>query len=204
MPLDRIIATAIAIVDEQGADALSMRTLAHRLDSGTATLYRHFNSRAQLIAHIVDAVLGEIDLDVAEPSDASWRDVCEHAADHMFNVLVRHPNVAPLLLGQIPNGPNAAAGRELLIATLLQAGFSPAIAAQAYATLSRYVLGFAIQAHQPDADAAQYHSQQLDLESLPATAAVAEHLPVPIAREFAFGLDLILNGLAQQLDRPRR
>src|SRR5689334_21438086 len=60
LPLDRIIATAIEIVDEEGADALSMRTLAQRLESGTATLYRHFGSRAQLVAHVVDAVLGEV------------------------------------------------------------------------------------------------------------------------------------------------
>ena len=38
------------IIDEEGADALSMRSLAQRLDSGTATLYRHFPNRAALIA----------------------------------------------------------------------------------------------------------------------------------------------------------
>jgi hypothetical protein len=39
VPLERIVATAARIVDEDGSDALSMRTLAQRLGSGTATLY---------------------------------------------------------------------------------------------------------------------------------------------------------------------
>ena len=38
VPLERIVATALQIVDEEGADALSMRTLAQRLGSGTACL----------------------------------------------------------------------------------------------------------------------------------------------------------------------
>src|SRR2546430_1768414 len=58
LPLDRIVATALRIVDEQGADALSMRSLAQALDSGTATLYRHFANRAELIAQVVDRVFG--------------------------------------------------------------------------------------------------------------------------------------------------
>ncbi|MFK0108449.1 helix-turn-helix domain-containing protein [Streptomyces sp. NPDC091217] len=46
VPPDRIIAMALRIVDEEGTEALSMRALAERLGSGTATLYRHFGKRA--------------------------------------------------------------------------------------------------------------------------------------------------------------
>src|ERR1700745_1748683 len=45
IPLDRIVTTALQIVDDEGADALSMRTLAQRLDSGPPTLYRHVTGR---------------------------------------------------------------------------------------------------------------------------------------------------------------
>ena len=50
IPLERIVDTALQIVDEQGADALSLRALADRLSSGTATLYRHVSGRAELMS----------------------------------------------------------------------------------------------------------------------------------------------------------
>ena len=49
--------------EEEGADALSLRALAQRLESSTATLYRHFDSRADLLAQVVDRIFGEIDVD---------------------------------------------------------------------------------------------------------------------------------------------
>jgi tetracycline repressor-like protein len=82
---------------------------------------------------------------------------------------------------------------------LLRNGFAPAIAAHAYATLARYVLGFAIQQSgasdiQRDAELADaFH--QLDRSRFPATVAVADDLPVPLSEEFAFGLQLIVAGL---------
>lgn len=199
--VDRIIDTAVQIVDEQGADALSMRALAQALDSGTATLYRHFDNRGQVIAHVVDRVLGEVELNAEELSALDWQQACKSVARSMFDVLHRHRNVAPLLVGQAPVGPNALAQRERLIAILLDNGFPPQLAARSYATLARYVLGFAIQltgdSRPEDARlAGVFH--RLDPELFPATVSVADHLPVPLADEFAFGLDLIVNGLARE------
>ena len=145
IPLDRIVTTALEIVDEQGADALSMRTLAHRLNSGTATLYRHFAGRADLVAHVVDRVFGAIELDVAKFSTMSWQEACKSACHSMFDGLRRHRNVTTLLVESVPIGPNALAARERMIAFLLGNGFPPALAARSYATLARYILGFAVQ-----------------------------------------------------------
>jgi len=62
-PLGRefILDAALAIIDTHGAEALTMRALAAQLDSGTATLYRHFPNRAALIADVIDRVLSTID-----------------------------------------------------------------------------------------------------------------------------------------------
>ncbi|TLH65888.1 TetR/AcrR family transcriptional regulator [Mycolicibacterium cosmeticum] len=196
MPLERMITTAIAIVDEHGADALSMRSLASALGSGTATLYRHFASRAELVAAVVDAVLGEVSAEAPAWADTSWRHACEGAAHTLFTVFNRHPNVAPLLIDQIPSGPHAAAAREQIIGALLAGGFSPRDAAKTYTTLSRFVLGFAIQARGTHADDdPSAAAATIDPDTHPHTAAVAEHLPIPLAEEFAFGLSLLLDGL---------
>jgi AcrR family transcriptional regulator len=205
IPLDRIVTTALQIVDDDGADALSMRTLAQRLESGTATLYRNFASRADLIAHVVDRVFGTAELDVASLSTMPWQEACKAAAHSMFDALRAHQNVTPLLAEDVPIGPNALAARERMIAFLLANGFPPALAARSYATLARYVLGFAIQLTSPHGDlddaglARVFHD--LDPGQFPATVKVSDHLPVPLEDEFAFGLDLIIDGLTQALRR---
>jgi AcrR family transcriptional regulator len=203
--VDRIVATALQIVDDDGADALSMRTLAQRLNSGTATLYRHFTGRADLIAGVVDLVFGSVEIDAAKLRNMTWQEACKTGACAMFDVLRQHPNVAPLLGADVLIGPYAMAGREGLIAILLDNGFPPALAARSYATLARYILGFAIQltSHREDLDdvglSQVFHN--LDPRQFPATVKVADSLPVSLEDEFSFGLELIIDGLTQTLAR---
>jgi TetR/AcrR family transcriptional regulator, tetracycline repressor protein len=207
VPLERIIDAAVQIVDEEGADALSMRTLAQRLGSGTATLYRHFDSRSALVAHVVDRMFGGIEISDAELAAMGWRDACRTTVQAMFDAVSRHEKVAPLLVEGIPVGPNAMAMRERCIALLLADGFPPQVAARAYATLSRYVLGFAIQVRgHHDAEQTSKDSQAsavlhaADPSLYPATAAVADWMPVPLEDEFRFGLELVLDGLGRLRD----
>lgn len=206
LPLDRILATALELVDEQGADALSMRSLAQRLGSGTATLYRHFGSRSELVALLVDRMIGEIDMRVL--ATLPWQQACMSFAQSTFDALTKHANVASLLIGRIPVGLNALAQRELVLSVLLDNGFAPATAAHAYATMSRYVLGFAIQLSGSTAATAEgdveasaaFH--RLDPSRYPATVAVADELPVPLGEEFDFGLRLIVAGLERSQGSP--
>ncbi|WNZ10828.1 helix-turn-helix domain-containing protein [Streptomyces sp. 11x1] len=60
---------ALRIVDAEGAEgaeALSMRALAERLGSSTATLYRHFGNRAGLVTQVVDHMFGLVEPDDRE------------------------------------------------------------------------------------------------------------------------------------------
>jgi AcrR family transcriptional regulator len=200
--LDRIVTTALEIVDEDGADALSMRTLAQRLNSGTATLYRHFAGRAELVAAVVDKVFGSIEIDVEGLSALPWQEACKAGARSMFDGVRQHHNVTPLLADDVPTGPNALATRERMLAFLLVNGFPPELAAKSYATLARYVLGFAMQlgTDPPDDASAAATFRHLDPSRFPATVSLADHLPVPWEDEFTFGLDLITDGLARALD----
>lgn len=202
LPLDRIVEAALELVDEQGADALSMRSLAQRLGSGTATLYRHFANRAELVAALVDRMFGEIDLTESVGSRAAWQEACISFAQRAFDALACHGNLAPLLIGHIPMGPNALAQRELVLSILLDNGFAPEVAARSYATMWRYILGFAMQvsesaAAEPDNDAISTAFHQLEPERYPATHAVADSLPVELTEEFTFGLRLLVAGLEQ-------
>lgn len=199
---DRIIDAALRIVDAEGADELSMRLLAQRLNSGTATLYRHFANRGEVVAHVVDRVFSGVAFDVEQLRTMTWQEACRTVARGMFDALRRHRNVAALLVEHAPGGPNAMAQRELLIAIFLENQFPPPLAARCYATLARYVLGFAIQTTDTagnDTDDVSFASvlDRPDPERFPAIATVAEHLPVALEDEFTFGLDLIMAGLTQ-------
>ena len=204
LPVARMLAAAVELLDERGAEALSMRSLAQRLESGTATLYRHFSNRSELVSAVIDHILGEVDFDAQAVAGLTWQQACTSHAQHLFDALSRHGNVASLLIDYTPMGPNALVNRELCLSVLLDNGFPPAVAAHAYATLARYVLGFAIQlagsaaaSGQQDAElSAAFH--ELDPSRYPATVAVAVDLPVPLEEEFAFGLQLIVAGLEQR------
>lgn len=202
IPGERIVAAALQIIDDEGAEALSMRNLAQRLNSSTATLYRHFPNRAALIVDVIDRVLGEVDLDSAD-MDTTWRQACHRLAHATFGALSRHRNVAPLLAEHPPIGPNAMALREHWFSVMLRHGFPSQPAAHGTVMLARYALGFATQLVAPPATTAQIFAalRGADMASFPATATVAHLLPVSLEDSFALGLDMILDGLGQLRDR---
>ncbi|WP_431236213.1 TetR/AcrR family transcriptional regulator (plasmid) [Mycolicibacterium psychrotolerans] len=80
-------------MDEDGADALSMGNLAQRLDSGTATLYRHFTGRADLVAQVVDGVLADAHLDDEATDGMAWQQACTTLAHSLFDVFAAIPTL---------------------------------------------------------------------------------------------------------------
>ena len=75
---------------------------------------------------VVDRMLEDLHLD--PHTELSWQEACITFAQAMFDALARHGNVAPLLIGLVPMGPNALAQRELVLSVLLAGGFPPATA----------------------------------------------------------------------------
>ena len=59
---DQIAAAALAVIDRDGLDALSMRTVARQLGIGAMSLYRYVTDRDQLEDLVVDLVLGAVDI----------------------------------------------------------------------------------------------------------------------------------------------
>lgn len=198
---DKIIATALQIVDDVGPEAFSMRMLADRLRSGTATLYRHVASKAEILAYVVDRVLGELPADDLDSSRQTWQQACARIAEDLFRVLNAHPKLVPLLFSQVPIGPNGLTVRERAIAVFLTKGFPPNLAARAYTTMAHYVTGFVIQQHaagpsqsRENADLRRFY-RNLDAKAYPATIKVAEFLGASADHEFQFGLKMVIDGL---------
>lgn len=187
-----------------------MRLLAERLNTSTATLYRHVSGKEELMVYVVDRLLADVQTaeDEEERSPRSWQDAARQLAVRLHRALSEHPNVLPLLVAQIPVGPSAMAVREQSIATFVRFGFSPRLAARAYTTIAQFVIGFAVlERGSPtpaDAAALAEHYRRLDPELYPHTIAVAEALTsVPLEDEFLEGLEIILSGIHRNHRRTR-
>lgn len=210
VPVDRITEAALLILDEDGAEALTMRAVATRLKSSTATIYRHFPNRADLIIHVIDRVLGEADTDATNYRHLGWRQGCEKIAGEIFEAFRRHRSAALLLADHTPTGPNAAAVRERMLAVLLDGGFDAQVAARCGAMLGHLVLGFAIQlggereTSRTDREAFRKAIHALDMTRFPATDAVrrARWRPTTLDEEFSFALEMTLDGITR-LPRSR-
>jgi AcrR family transcriptional regulator len=206
MPVDRVVAAALEMVDEVGPGEFSMRLLAKQLRSSTATLYRHFASKDEILVHVVDHVLGEIPRHLPYlAATARWQERLAAGAEALFRTLKEHPKVAPLFADHIPLSPRGLAGREAAISSLLAGGFAPEVAARAYTVVGRYVIGFAGQLRDssttgPEEDQEiQDFYRSLDPGHYPATLSAAEFLPSSLDDEFRFGLNLIIDGLSRHL-----
>jgi AcrR family transcriptional regulator len=209
MPFDRVIVAAVELVDEVGAGEFSMRLLAQRLRSSTATLYRHFASKDEIFVHVVEHVLGEVPRHLPElAATSTWQDRLVAGAEALFRTLKQHPKVARLLGDQVPIGPRGLAGREAAIGILLAGGFPAELAARAYTAVGHYVVGFAAQlpagetSEQEENQALREFYRDLDPVRYPATTTSAPFLPSSLEDEFQFGLRLIVEGLAKQLPHP--
>ena len=102
IPVDRIVVAALQIIDEAGMDGLSMRSLAKRLNSSTATLYRHFPTREALAQSVIDRVMQEVDVDAASYRSLGWRQACEKIAAGTFEAFRQHRQAALLLADHSP------------------------------------------------------------------------------------------------------
>ncbi|WP_309693828.1 TetR/AcrR family transcriptional regulator C-terminal domain-containing protein [Microbacterium foliorum] len=201
----RIVGEALAMVDEGGPNALTMRGLAKRLPTGLAVLYRAVADRGELVELIIDEVLSQADItdlqnQAAAAGGAAWADAVQDAAVRLFATLAAHPGVAVLLAEHVPTGPNALAVRESALQLLLAAGFTHADAARTYATVSRMVIGFAAQL-QAESLAEPEHTRtafdNLDPALFPATHEATDVLAnVRIKDEFQYALELLITGLA--------
>ncbi|WP_159989496.1 MULTISPECIES: TetR/AcrR family transcriptional regulator [Rathayibacter] len=198
MSREHLLSTALELLDDVGPDAFSLRELAERLNSGTATLYRHFAGKHEILDLLLDRVFAEIPehLD-ASPKDADWLERTRALSVAFFRTLVAHPRAVPLLVEGIPSGPAGLTARESMLAALLPTPFPPDAGARVYTTIAHYVIGFATQVGPSRAATSETPRRPLELDSarFPATTAASPFLAADAEEEFAFGLELILSGL---------
>lgn len=139
----QIVAAALELLDAEGLDALSMRTLGARLGAGATSLYRHVATKDELLELVVDEVYGEIEVPVVQ--DGDWRRAVTTCAESARVVLLRHAWIASVLgqTGLAYLGPNVMRLNERMLALFETAGFALAEADAALSAVMAYVIGTA-------------------------------------------------------------
>ncbi len=136
----QILDAALAIADEDGLDAVSMRSVAARVGVSPMALYPYVGSKAALLDGLVGRLLSELAVDQA-PAD--WREGLRVLANAMRALARRHPTAFMLLLSRPSVTPEAAAAVDAVYQGLLVAGVPPKHVPRVERMVSTFVLGFA-------------------------------------------------------------
>ncbi|HKD98290.1 MAG TPA: TetR/AcrR family transcriptional regulator C-terminal domain-containing protein [Micromonosporaceae bacterium] len=201
----RVLDTAVAMADEGGFEALSMRKLAERLGVVPMALYKHVADKDELLDGMVDLVFAEVEV----PSGGGWRTAMRVRATSMRDALRRHPWAIGRMETGTPGPANLRHHNAVLACLRHDAGFPFRTAVHAYSLMDSYIYGFALQDRSLAGDIPKEAQRRREvvarrqpaaMESYPYLIEVAEQLAAhgyDHAREFEFGLDLILDGIAQ-------
>lgn len=202
---DRVLRAGMALADERGIEALTMRALAGRLRIEAASLYNHVSGKDDLLVGMADLVIAEIDL---PPEGTSWREAMRRRAMSARELFARHPWAAALIDTRMQGEPSGLAYADRVLGTLLRAGLTPAVAGNAFLVLDSYIYGYERQRSilaRDDGDStdlAQEVADAIPAGTFPALAQVAAtyaEQPFDEDAGFAFGLDLLLDGIERLL-----
>ena len=199
---DRVVAEAVALADDRGLAALSMRALASRLRVEAMSLYHHVANKDALLDAMVDAVFAEMHLPAVGSADG-WRAELRERSVSGRRVLARHRWAVGLMDSRRRPGAATLQHHDAVIGCLRSGGFPLRETGTAVALLDAHLYGFVLQEHslpfEGTADLAALGSEILGPEvraAYPHFTAFAEgHALVPgysFGDEFEVGLDLVL------------
>lgn len=201
---ERVIDGAVDLADAIGIEAFTIRRLAEAIAVKPMTIYHHVSGKDAIIDGMVDRVFGEIDL---PPVDEDWRSAILVRCRSMRGVLARHPWAAPLMESRTSPGPATLRHHDAVLGCFRRAGFSLELTGHAYAVVDAFLYGFALQEATLPAtsgdemtDLAGSMTEQMPNGVFPHLHEFAtDHVLQPgydFGREFDFGINLILDGLA--------
>jgi AcrR family transcriptional regulator len=140
---DRIVAAALALIDEEGLAALSTRRLAAELGVSGPSLYNHFATKEAILDAAADTVITQVDLSMFGDG-RDWRQALLDWGRSYRAALTDHPHIVPFLAvgpGLRPAGLRMA---DAVFGGMVEAGWPPAQATRIGALMRYFVTGSAL------------------------------------------------------------
>ena len=178
---DRILGSAITLIDRDGLHALNMRRLAAELGVGTMSLYHYFPDKEALLSAIAEIVMADLE---RPPPAADWLEAAPVLAHSFRRIALAHPGVFPLLLGR--STPPAVMSAAMAVgAGLRERGFDDETATLIFRVIVRFLIGWCMVETVGGPSGGRGRSGSLD--------------PDEADRQFSFALDVVLTGLTERL-----
>jgi AcrR family transcriptional regulator len=149
LSLDRIVSTALELVDEQGIGAATMRAVAARLGVRSMSLYRYVQDRDELFDAVVERIVNELadDPDVLSHPVDGWRPYLAGMGHGVRRYARAHPHAFPLVATRPPSAPwvnpplRSLRWVESMLTGLAKEGFSDEQVLFTYRTFNGFLLG---------------------------------------------------------------
>jgi AcrR family transcriptional regulator len=204
---ERVLKAAIRLADREGIEAVSMRRLGTELGIEAMSLYTHVRGKEDLLDGMVELVIHEIPIH-RDPGD--WKASLRTTILAARNVVLRHPWAPRIIETRDDPGASGLRYYDAVMGILRDGGFSLEMTHHAIHLFGSRLLGFTQDLFDDspgvDPEAMQQMAAAL-ADSHPFVAEMALGATHDGALggcdddvEFAFGLDLILDGLERLRD----
>jgi AcrR family transcriptional regulator len=196
-----IVDAALELVAQQGLDAVTLRKVADRLDTGPASLYVYVESRDELLERMLDRALSEVP--EVPVKHKRWRRRLIELFTEMLDALDRYPGIAQAALGSPLSLPAAATIGDNALGLLREGGLDEQSALWARDALVLFTVATAVQnatRQRPPSSHGARVASPVAADS-PPPAAVADLAPdddvgdgPDTDDQFAFSLNAIIRG----------
>lgn len=215
---ERILRSAVEMADQHGIEAVTMRNLAEALGVEAMSLYYHVENKSALLDGMVEVVVNEIMDEVSSlqspPPERDWKTALRSRILAAREILIRHRWAPEVIESRTVMSPGIVFYHEGILEILRKGGFSYDLAHHALHALGSRSLGFTQELFQPD-DAADEQAGEEMLEQMAADLPYLVGMLSEIVHddpestlgwcddqtEFEFGLDVLLDGLENRLQR---
>jgi AcrR family transcriptional regulator len=201
LSIEKIVEQAVRIADREGIAALSMNSLASALGVGTMSLYRYVPGKDELVALMIDTVIGPPQ---ATPSGKTWRQALRRWSALTLDIFDRHPWLLPLIATPRRMGPNELAWGEIALKAAHDGGARPEEMYHIVLLVNSFVRGCAQMSAKPG------HGPSLDFEAIARNGMLDRYPMLMIAmgvsegdtewdgrpeQGFEFGIERVLDGI---------
>ena len=203
---ERILLAAVDLADRDGLEGLSMRRLGQELGVEAMALYRHIRDKNDLLDGVIEVVIGQID---RPRPGKDWKASMRRQALAARKVMLAHPWAKRALEDRGTTGPAILAYVETILAILRGGGFSVDLAHHTLHVMGSRIFGFSQDLLEEGGDDAQPVPDPAVAAAMFARYPRIAELATSVSHdgvlgacdddfEFAFGLDLILDGLERR------
>lgn len=208
---DELIASALAVSDAEGLDAVTIRRVAQLHEVTPMALYRHFPDKEGLLDAVAERLLA--DARVPEPDDRPWDVQLHDVLAGVLDALRPHPSAAVLLLTRIVASEPGLVLTERVLALLSAGGLTVEESAEAASQVLNSLVTLVIsepgraygadpEAHEDAVRAKRAYLMSLSPRRYPHIVAAAGPL-AECASEDAYyrrGVEMIVTGLRGNRD----